>query len=77
MKFNWWQRQLIKQAAGTKRGELVVVILSGPLGDMIDLLVGGKLSAALAKSDEALSHVLAVIRTKVGEIEAKELEAHG
>lgn len=77
MKFNWWQKQLIKQAAGTKRGELVVVILSGPLGEMIDLLVGGKLSAALAKSDEAISHVLTVIRGKVGEIEAKERESNG
>ena len=77
MKLSWWQKQLIRQAAGTKRGELVIVILSGPLGEMIDLLVGGKLSAALAKSSEAVSHFLEVVRNLAGEIESKERESNG
>lgn len=52
---------LIKQALGTRRGEIVLTIFSGPLGAILDLTLEGKPSAALAKLDSVLDSVREVI----------------
>lgn len=46
---------VVKQSLGTKRGQAVIDLLSGPVGQFLDLALGGKGSEALAKLDDAVA----------------------
>jgi hypothetical protein len=46
-------RWLIRQALGSKRGDVVVAMLAGPIGSIIDMALSGRASDALSRLDEA------------------------
>lgn len=60
MNLPWIVRWALRQGLGKARGEIVIGLLSGPLGLLIDLATGGKIAAALGQVDDAAATVAAV-----------------
>lgn len=60
MNLPWIVRWALRQGLGKARGEVVIGLLSGPLGLLIDLATGGKIAAALGHVDDAAAKVAAV-----------------
>ena len=56
----WVVRWALRQGLGRARGEVVIGLLSGPLGLLIDLATGGKIAQALGQVDKAAADVAAV-----------------
>lgn len=52
---------MLRQALGTKRGNMVIALLSGPVGMILDLALAGRGTEALAKLDTAVDGVRNVI----------------
>ncbi len=52
---------ILKQSLGTKRGEMVIALLSGPVGAILDLASNGKGTEALGKLDGVVDAVKGVI----------------
>ena len=52
---------MIRQALGTKRGAMLIELLAGPLGVVIDLATQGRATEALAKLDGIVDSVREVI----------------
>lgn len=52
---------MLRQSLGTKRGNMVIALLEGPLGMVLDLALEGKPSAAVAKIDAVVDSVRDVI----------------
>lgn len=42
MKLNWWQKKLLSQSLGTKRGNVVIGLLLGPLGVIVQAVLDRK-----------------------------------
>lgn len=39
VKLSWWQKKLLSQALGTKRGSVVIGLLLGPLGAIVQAVL--------------------------------------
>jgi hypothetical protein len=52
---------ILKQSLGTKRGEMAIALLSGPIGAILDLASAGKGTEALGKMDGVVDAVKNVI----------------
>ena len=52
---------LIRQALGTKRGEMAIALLTGPVGMILDLASKGQATEALGKLDGVVDAVKGVI----------------
>lgn len=63
MNLNGFLRWAIRQALGKRRGLAVIDLLSGPVGGLIDMAAGGRVSAALTQIDTATAPLAAVLRT--------------
>ena len=54
-------RWMLRQALGTKRGEMVIAMLLGPVGVILDLALQGRATEALMRLDTALDGIREVI----------------
>jgi hypothetical protein len=61
MKLSKLAQWAIKQSLGTKRGEMAISLLSGFVGELLDMAAGGKISEALGQADKAVDAVREVI----------------
>lgn len=57
MNLPWAVKWALRQGLGRKRGEVVIEVLEGPVGQIIDFALQGRAVAALAKVDEAIEHM--------------------
>ena len=53
MKLNGFQKWMLRQGLGRARYEFILSILDGPIGEMIDAVLQGRLSVGLSKLNEA------------------------
>lgn len=60
MNLPWIVRWALRQGLGKARGEVVIGLLSGPLGLLIDYATGGKIAHALGQVDKAAADVAKV-----------------
>lgn len=64
-------RWMIRQSLGSKRGDLVLALLSGPLGELIDFALKGEVGRLFGRIDAVLDDVRAVLGDKAEAVAAE------
>lgn len=62
MNLNAFLRWALRQALGKRRGQAAIDLLTGPVGGLIDMAAGGRVSAALTQIETATAPLASVLR---------------